>query len=92
MATKRPRGRPTAGYEKVSATLERPVVRMIREHAPNVSAFLNAAAKEKLYFERALDSERALAHAGVPFDEELYQRLRSAIARPARRRRASARR
>ena len=81
-------------YSKVSATLEEPVLRSIRERTPNVSGFLNAAAKEKLYFEFLRETEAELERRGVPFDEAQYRHLvrrYEALSRPKRRARAAGR-
>jgi hypothetical protein len=90
MATKRRRAGPNR-YEKVSATLEIPVLRMIRDRSANVSEFLNQAAKDKLYFERLREAEEELEGQGVPLDEALVERLRSALTSPRKRRRAARR-
>lgn len=89
---RRPPRREATGYEKISATIERPVLRMIRERSTNVSDFLNQAAKDKLYFDRIREAERELERQGVPHDEALYQRLKAALLPTAPRRRASSRR
>ena len=90
MATRR---RPTAPtrYEKVSATLEIPVLRMIRDRSTNVSEFLNQAAKDRLYFERLREAEEELEVQGVPLDADLVERLRSTLTSPRKRRSASRR-
>lgn len=65
---------------------------MIREHTANVSSFLNEAAKDKLYVERAREGELKLRREGVPHDEALYQRLKAALLGPAPRRRTTPKR
>lgn len=92
MATRKRRAATSSGYEKISATLERPLLREIRERTANVSGFLNAAAKDKLYIERAREGELELERQGVPHDEKLYQRLKAALVGPAARRRPAPRR
>ena len=77
-------------YEKVSATLERSLLRKIRERTTNVSAYLNEAAEEKLYRDRAREAELELERQGVPFDEELYERLKAAFTGPVKTPRARA--
>lgn len=69
--------RPAAstGYEKISATLEGPVLRQIRERTTNVSGFLNEAAKRKLYFDRLREFSAELGRRGVERDERLYESL-----------------
>lgn len=81
MATKRTRPtRPKESpYEKVSATLERPVLREIREKSANVSEFLNEAAKDKLYFERVREGIKELRRQGVREDPEFRRRLEEAL-------------
>jgi hypothetical protein len=59
-------------YEKVSATLDRNVLRMIRERTPNVSAFLNEAARDKLYFQMIDETIAELDRQGVKRDEKMY--------------------
>jgi len=74
MKRRTPAAEPSAetAYEKVSATLDRNVLRMIRERTPNVSAFLNEAAKDKLYFQMLEDTVAELDREGVGRDEKLY--------------------
>lgn len=62
-------------YEKVSATLDRNVLRMIRERTSNVSSFLNEAARDKLYFQMLEDTITELDREGVKTDETLYAGL-----------------
>lgn len=71
----RKRTRATA-YEKVSATLEAPVLRRIRERTANVSGFLNDAAKRKLYFDRLRAFDEELDRQGIQTDERFYGNLK----------------
>ena len=64
------------GYRKISATLEAPVLKQIRERTTNVSGFLNDAAKRALYFERLRHASEELRRQGFERDERLYQGLR----------------
>jgi hypothetical protein len=64
-----------ASYEKVSATLDRTLLRMIREKTSNVSAFLNEAARDKLYFQMLEESAAELEREGVGTDEKFYEGL-----------------
>ncbi|MBI2324682.1 MAG: hypothetical protein HYU87_06950, partial [Chloroflexi bacterium] len=57
------------GYAKISATLEAPVLRQIRERTTNVSGFLNEAAKRKLYFDMLRATDEELRREGVEVDE-----------------------
>lgn len=91
MAIKRGRSASMTGYEKISATIERPVLRMIRERSTNVSEFLNEAAKDKLYFERLSAAVRELERSGVAGDPARRQRLRAAFASRRRARTAAKR-
>lgn len=79
------------GYTKVSATLEAPVLRQIREQTTNVSGFLNEAAKRKLYFDMLRATEEDLRRQGVEPDMRFYRNLKKWIhevdARHAARRR-----
>jgi hypothetical protein len=68
-----------SGYTKISATLEAPVVRQIRERTGNVSGFLNEAAKRKLYFDMLRATADELRAAGVQRDERFYQNLKKWI-------------
>lgn len=81
----------TTGYAKVSATLEAPVLRQIRERTSNVSGFLNEAAKRKLYFDMLRATEEELKAQGVEPDMRFYRNLkkwlREVDARHAARRR-----
>ena len=83
------------GYAKVSATLEVPVLRQIRERTGNVSGFLNDAAKRELYFEMLRASAEELRRQGVKRDERFYQNLKKWLhgvdARQAARRRRAGR-
>lgn len=84
------------GYEKISATIEAPVLRQIRERTANVSGFLNEAAKRELYFDMLRATAEELRSQGVKRDERFYQNLkrftREAEARyAARRKRALSR-
>lgn len=63
------------GYEKISATLEAPVLRQIRDQTTNVSGFLNDAAKRKLYFDRLAAFSEEMRRRGVVRDERLYRGL-----------------
>ncbi len=63
------------GFEKVSATLEAPVLRQIRERTANVSSFLNDAAKRRLYFDRLRAFDEDLGRRGVAIDEPFYRDL-----------------
>ena len=65
-----------SGYAKVSATLEEPVLRQIRERTGNVSEFLNDAAKNKLYFDMLRASADEMRREGVQRDERFYQNLK----------------
>lgn len=67
------------GYAKVSATLEAPVLRQIREQTRNVSGFLNEAAKRKLYFDMLRDTAEELRREGVERDERFYRNLKKWI-------------
>lgn len=82
---------PGAGYAKISATLETPVLRQIRERTTNVSGFLNEAAKRKLYFDMLRATAEELRREGVEPDERFYRNLKKWIhqvdARHAARRR-----
>lgn len=86
MATKRPRAKRAPEYEKISVTLERPLLGVIRERSANVSEFLNEAAKDKLYFERLREAELELRRQGIPEDPEMRERIRKALfgSKPAR--------
>lgn len=61
---------------KISATLEEPVLRQIREHTSNVSGFLNEAAKRRLYFELLDTTIRELEQAGLERNLRFYRNLR----------------
>lgn len=84
------------GYAKISATLEAPVLRQIRERTTNVSGFLNEAAKRKLYFDMLRATDEELRREGVEVDERFYRNLKKWIhevdARQAARRRKAERR
>jgi hypothetical protein len=67
-------------YSKVSATLEEGVLNEIRERTPNVSGFLNEAAKAKLYFDRLKALDEDLAQQGIEIDERFYENLKKATA------------
>lgn len=86
----------TTGYAKVSATLEAPVLRQIRERTTNVSGFLNEAAKRKLYFDRLRATDEELGRMGVEVDRRFYDNLKKWIhgvdARQAARQRSAERR
>lgn len=71
--------RTSSGYAKISATLEEPVLREIREQTDNVSGFLNEAAKRKLYFDRLRATETELVAAGVKRDERFYAALKKRV-------------
>ena len=96
MVRKRSATTAATGYEKVSATLEEPVLRMIREKTGNVSGFLNEAAKDKLYFDHLRATADDLRRQGVRRHERLYRNLNKWLdeveareaQRPVRRRRA----
>jgi len=68
-----------AGYAKISATLEAPVLRQIRERTTNVSGFLNEAAKRKLYFDMLRATEEDLRQQGVEPDMRFYRNLKKWI-------------
>lgn len=79
---KKPQGKATStsapnddGYAKVSATLERKVLRQIREHTDNVSGYLNEAAKRQLYFDMLRRSVEQLQRQGVEVDMRFYDNL-----------------
>lgn len=79
---KKPQGKPTPtsassddGYAKVSATLERKVLRQIREQTDNVSGYLNEAAKRQLYFDMLRRSVEELERQGVEVDMRFYDNL-----------------
>lgn len=76
-----------APYEKISATLERSLLRSIRERTDNVSGFLNRAAADKLYFDRVGDIIDDLKAQGVERDEKLYRRLNELVDSREKRRR-----
>lgn len=63
------------GYKKISATLEAPVLRRIRERTTNVSGFLNEAAKRKLYFDRLRAADEEMGRRGIEIDEVFYRKL-----------------
>lgn len=91
VATDRPSG---TAYEKISATLDREVLRMIRERTDNVSGFLNDAAAERLYWEHIDRSIEQLEREGVRGDQKREDRLveafdRAERARSRRRKRAA---
>lgn len=65
-----------SGYKKISATLEAPVLRQIRERTANVSGFLNDAAKRKLYFDRLRAADEELGRMGVEIDRPFYENLK----------------
>jgi hypothetical protein len=71
-----------SAYSKVSATLETSVLEGIRERSPNVSEFLNEAAKRALYRERLREAIRQLRSEGYEEDLELQDRIRKALTRP----------
>ncbi len=52
------------GYQKISATLDRDLLRRIRERTDNVSAYLNEAAEERLYHEHLREMIRELEAQG----------------------------
>jgi hypothetical protein len=81
-----------SGYEKVSATLEAPVLRQIRERTTNVSGFLNEAAKRKLYFDMLRATDEELERMGVETDERFYRNLKKWIHGVDARKRARTRR
>lgn len=70
---------PATGYTKISATLEAPLLRQIRERTTNVSGFLNEAAKRKLYFDMLRATEEDLRRQGVEPDERFYRNLKKWI-------------
>lgn len=86
------RGAAPTGYQKISATLEAPVLRQIRERTGNVSSFLNDAAKRKLYFERLGEASEEMRRRGIERDERLYQGLLKLAARTRARQAAHSRR
>ncbi len=84
--------RASARREKVSVTLERSVMDEVRSSTDNVSAFVNDAIRDKLYFAR-LDAELArLAAGGVRPNPAgvrwLSRRMEATRRRLARRRRS----
>jgi len=89
MATKRSRPTLRSAYSKVSATLETAVLKSIRQRSSNVSEFLNAAAKRKLYFDRLDEAIAELERRGVRGDPVQKERIRRALlgGRPSRLRR-----
>lgn len=82
----------SGGYAKVSATLDRDVLRMIREKTSNVSGFLNEAAKDKLYFQMLRDTVAELDREGVGRDEKFEAALRARLLASERRRARRAKR
>lgn len=76
--------RPT--YEKISATLDRSVLEMIRKRTANVSAFLNEAAQDKLYFQMIDETIAELDRQGVKRDEKMYDWLGAKLDEIERRR------
>lgn len=76
--------------EKISITVSKKALEAVRGTTSNVSAFYDAAVKEKLYFLR-LDQERARLEAeGVPLDRAAYDWILRKIAETyAQRTRAS---
>lgn len=66
----------TGPYTKVSATLEESVLRRIREQTPNVSGYLNDAAKRQLYFDMLRATEYELGRQGVKINERFYRNLK----------------
>jgi hypothetical protein len=76
MAIKRKPRAPEVGYEKISATIEKPVLRRIRERSSNVSEFLNDAAKRKLYFDHLEEGVRELERQGFHGDPKRVERIR----------------
>jgi hypothetical protein len=86
------------GYAKISATLERKVLRQIKEQTENVSGYLNEAAKRQLYFDMLRRSVEELERQGVEFNTRFYDNLGKwlnevdmrKLARERRKRRASA--
>jgi hypothetical protein len=69
------RTRVESAYTKVSATLETSVLDQIRERSPNVSEFLNEAAKRKLYFERLDEAIEQLEREGFHGDPARVERI-----------------
>lgn len=70
---------PARMREKVSVTLERGLMDQVRAASDNVSAFVNAAVRDRLYFSR-LDQELARLHAdGIEPDAPTVASWRSAI-------------
>lgn len=63
------------GYAKISATLERKVLRQIKEQTDNVSGYLNEAAKRQLYFDMLRRSVEELERQGVEIDMRFYDNL-----------------
>lgn len=56
-------------YEKISATLDREVLKKIRERTENVSAYLNEAAKRRLRLEHIDEMIRELEAQGFDGSE-----------------------
>ncbi len=66
--------------KKISATLDQELVDDIRRRTDNLSAFLNDAAKQKLYFDRLRELEEELIRKGVPLNKKADEFLRKKIA------------
>jgi hypothetical protein len=84
------RSSPATSYEKVSATLEVPVLRRIRERTSNVSGFLNEAAKRHLHREGLREWADELRAQGVVRDETVYRNLVAWVDETRARRRVAA--
>ena len=71
---------PEAGRKKISITVDKTVLDVVRGTTANVSAFYDDAAKEKLYFLK-LDQEAARLDAeGTPLDRDGYDWIVAKIA------------
>ncbi len=71
---------PEAGRKKISITVDQTALDVVRSATANVSAFYDAAAKEKLYFLK-LDQEAARLDAeGARLDRGVYDWVVAKIA------------
>lgn len=64
-----------SSYEKISATLDRDVLRKIRERTDNVSEYLNEAAADRLYWEHLNEMAEELRRRGAKEDPKFRQFL-----------------